>query len=82
MSSSSEELQKYVGQNVRNVQQELESEGYEVHLVRIGRFATGGVPARPLVAGEPEPERKKRAVVSFNGDDPDEKVIAIRRDDY
>ncbi|CAF3160100.1 unnamed protein product [Rotaria sp. Silwood2] len=82
MSFSTEELQKYVGQNVRTVKQELESEGFEVHLVKLGRCATGCVPARVLVAGEPEPERKKRVVVSFNGDDSEEKIISIRRDDY
>ncbi|CAF2903096.1 unnamed protein product [Rotaria sp. Silwood2] len=82
MSFSTEELKKYVGQNVRTVKQELESEGFEVHLVQLGHRATGCVPARQLVAGEPEPERKKRVVVSFNGDDPEEKIISIRRDDY
>lgn len=54
--------------------------GYEVHLVRIGRFATGGVPARIMVAGETVAEQKKRAIISYNGDDPDEKITRIRQD--
>ncbi|CAF4144809.1 unnamed protein product [Rotaria sp. Silwood2] len=80
MSFTTEDLQKYVGQNVRNVKQELESEGCEVHLVCTGRFATGCVPPRQFVAGESESERKKRVVVSYNGDDPDEKITSIRLD--
>ncbi|CAF0944168.1 unnamed protein product [Rotaria sordida] len=79
--SSSDDLQKYVGQNVRNVQKELENKGCEVHLVCTGRFATGFVPPKNLVAGEPESEQKKRVVISYNGDDPDEKITYISRDD-
>ncbi|CAF3817379.1 unnamed protein product [Rotaria sp. Silwood1] len=106
MSFTTEDLQKYVGQNVRDVKQELESEGNtkasiiiesqsvilhsciflslgcEVHLICTGRFATGCVPPRQLVAGESESERKKRVVVSYNGDDPDEKITSIRLDDH
>ncbi|CAF3126257.1 unnamed protein product [Rotaria sp. Silwood2] len=80
MSFTTEDLQKYVGQNVRNVKQELESEGCEVLLVCTGRFATGCIPPRQFVAGESESERKKRVVVSYNGDDPDEKITSIRLD--
>ncbi|CAF3627839.1 unnamed protein product [Rotaria sordida] len=76
-----EDLQKYVGQNVRNVEQELKSKGYEVHLVSTGTCATGCVPPKKVVFGQPESEQKKRIVLSYNGDDPDEKITYIGRDD-
>ncbi|CAF3008705.1 unnamed protein product [Rotaria sp. Silwood2] len=83
MASTTEELQKYVGQSYSTVKEELESQGYAIHEVRLGSCTTGGrVPMRLCAVGEPEPEREKRAVVSYNYEDPDQKVTAIRRDDY
>lgn len=49
--------------------------GYKVHLVRIGRCATGGVPLKEM-----DGEQSKRAIIAFNGDDPDQKIISIRQD--
>jgi hypothetical protein len=43
----------------------------------VGKFATGYVPAKILQYGV-EPE--KRAVVTFDGNDLEEKVVAIRED--
>ena len=53
--------------------------GYQVHLVRIGRCATGGVPPKMMTAGEDAPQ-PKRAIISSNGDDPAKTVINIRQD--
>ena len=55
-------------------------EGYKVHLVCTGRFATGYVPARVKVIGEGAPPREKHVIVSFNGDDPQEPVQHIEED--
>ncbi|CAF1503294.1 unnamed protein product [Rotaria sp. Silwood1] len=83
MTSTTEEIQKYVGQIFSKVKQELESQGYSVHEIRLGTYTTGGrVSMRPYLVGESEPEREKRAIVSYNYEDPDEKVTAIRRQDY
>jgi hypothetical protein len=56
--------------------------GYDVHTVRTGRFATGFVPAKALHAGEEASKPKKRAVISYNGDDPQHKVTSIRQDEH
>ncbi|CAF1230109.1 unnamed protein product [Rotaria sp. Silwood1] len=83
MASTTEELQKYVGQNFNTVKQELESQGYSIHEIRIGSHTTGGrIPMKLHAEGEPEPEREKRAIVSYNYEDPDQKITAIRREDY
>ncbi len=96
MSLSDADLQKYVGQNVRDVEKELEKQGktiadlliemclncfvqgYKVHLVRTGSFATGFVPARAVVLGEEGAKPEKHVSLSFNGDDPDQKVTSIQ----
>ncbi|CAF1376065.1 unnamed protein product [Rotaria sp. Silwood1] len=75
MSLSNEDLQKYIGENVDSLKQELEDQGYKVHLVRTGRFATGCIIKPPKVIGE---EQEKHVSVSFNGDDPERKVTSIR----
>ncbi|CAF3738249.1 unnamed protein product [Rotaria sp. Silwood1] len=83
MASTTEELQKYVGQSFKTVKQELESQGYRVHEIRLGPCTIGGnVLVRPCVVGKPEPVREKRAVVSYRYEDPEEKVTDIRRQDY
>ncbi|CAF1118743.1 unnamed protein product [Rotaria sp. Silwood1] len=81
MSLSEQDLQKYVGQNVDNAQQELENQGYKVHLVSTGRFATGYVPPKKLhMDADGTVTQDKRAIISFNGDDPERKITSIRQD--
>ncbi|CAF3369241.1 unnamed protein product [Rotaria socialis] len=81
MPLSAEDLQKYVGQNLSDVKQQLEGRGCEVCEVRTGHYATGRVPIRPLVVGESQTEQPQpqRVVVVFNGDDPDKKITSIRQ---
>ncbi|CAF1327137.1 unnamed protein product [Didymodactylos carnosus] len=64
MPLSDSELQKYVGQYINYVRNELESLGYTVHAVRTGPFATGFVPGS--IPGE---SKGIRAIVTYNGID-------------
>ncbi|CAF1135670.1 unnamed protein product [Rotaria sordida] len=81
MSLSEQDLQKYVGQNVDDTQKELENEGYKVHLVSTGRCATGCVPPNnPHRSADGTVTQDKRAIISFNGDDPERKITSIRQD--
>ncbi|CAF1117182.1 unnamed protein product [Rotaria sp. Silwood1] len=51
MTSTTEELQKYVGQSFSKVKQELESQGYSVREIRLGTYTTGGrVSMRPYLS--------------------------------
>ncbi|CAF1341675.1 unnamed protein product [Rotaria sordida] len=81
MSLSKQDLQKYVGKNVDDTQKELEKQGYEVHLVSRGRCATGCVPPKNLhINADGTVTHDKRAIISFNGDDPERKIASIRQD--
>ncbi|CAF4030679.1 unnamed protein product [Rotaria sordida] len=81
MSLSEQDLQKYVGKNVDDTQKELEKQGYKVHLVSTGRCATGCVPEKKLhMNADGTVTQEKRAIISFNGDDPKRKITSIRRD--
>lgn len=53
--------------------------GYVVNDVRTGSHATGLVMPKQMQLGA-EAESKNRAVVSYNGDDPEQKVTHIRQD--
>ena len=52
--------------------------GYKVHLVRLGSCATGYVPPKALVYGQEAP---KSVVLSYDGDDSEHKVVAVRHHD-
>ncbi|CAF5060352.1 unnamed protein product [Rotaria sp. Silwood1] len=81
MSLSEQDLQKFVGQNVDDAQKELENQGYKVHLVSTGRCATGYVPEKKLhMNADGTVTQDKRAIISFNGDDPERKITSIRQD--
>ncbi|CAF3639340.1 unnamed protein product [Rotaria sp. Silwood1] len=61
----------------RMIQEWIEEHySYSVREIRLGTYTTGGrVSMRPYLVGEPEPEREKRAIVSYNYEDPDEKLL-------
>ncbi|CAF0776688.1 unnamed protein product [Adineta steineri] len=80
MSLSDSDLQKYIGRNVNEAENELKDQGYKVHRVRVGSCATGFVPAQKLHLGETQVEKEKRAVLTFDGDDSNHKVVSIRQD--
>ncbi|CAF0845348.1 unnamed protein product [Adineta steineri] len=72
MSLSDSDLQKYIGRNVNEAENELKEQGYKVNTVRVGSCATGCV--------LPQTEKEKRAVLTYDGDDSNHKVVSIRQD--